>query len=232
MAADVDGWRGAPVALGRPALLRRWARLAAAGGAAGTAVEAAGRDVLTRYDEAGRAYHTVEHVGEVVGALEWLCSPDEVAPPVEFAAWFHDAVYDPRAAPGENEQASAEYASDVLGPLGIPPVVIAEAGRLILTTTTHAVDASDRHGAVLADADLWILGAPAPRYRRYADAVRREYAFVSDADWLTGRSALVSAFALRGRLYVTDRAHLALDAAARRNLAWELAALGGGEAQA
>jgi predicted metal-dependent HD superfamily phosphohydrolase len=119
----------------------------------------------------------------------------------------------------------------VLERLGVPPVVVDEAARLVRTTATHAVEVSDEAGAVLADADLWILGSPPERYRRYAAAVRREYGFLSDHDWRTGRSAVLDGFARRPRLYVSDRAHRALDAGARRNLAWELAALGGGQAQ-
>jgi predicted metal-dependent HD superfamily phosphohydrolase len=226
-----SGDRPGEPALDPAALIRRWGDAVGRLGSAGPAVDAAGGEVLACYAQAGRAYHTVEHLGEVVGALEWLCGSGGVPPAVEFAAWFHDAVYDPRAAPGRNEEASAVYGGEVLGRLRVPPVVVDEAARLVRTTATHAVEVSDEAGAVLADADLWILGSPPERYRRYAAAVRREYGFLSDNDWRTGRSALIETFARRRRLYVTDRAHRALDAGARRNLAWELAALGGGEAE-
>ncbi len=221
-----------PASLDPAVLIRRWGDAVGRLGSAGPAVNAAGGEVLACYTQPGRAYHTLEHLGEVVGALEWLRGSDGVPPAVEFAAWFHDAVYDPRAAPGRNEEASAVYACEVLERLRVPPVVVDEAARLVRTTATHDVDVSDEAGAVLADADLWILGSPPERYRRYAAAVRVEYGFLSDHDWRTGRSALIETFARRRRLYLTDRAHLAFDAAARRNLAWELAALGGGEAQA
>jgi len=216
---------------GRAGLTRRWARTLGLVAGTGPAVDAAGREVLARYAEARRAFHTVEHLGEVVAALDWVCGADGVPPAVELAGWLHDVVYDPRAAPGRNEEASAVYAGETLGRMGVPAALVAEVARLIRTTATHVVDASDAGGAVLADADLWILGSPPARYRRYADAVRREFGFLSDADWGAGRSAVIGGFAARNRIYVTDRAHVALDAAARRNLAWELATLGGGEAQ-
>ena len=142
---------------------------------------------------------------------------------VELAALFHDAIYDPRAAPGENERASAELARATVGD--------EEVVRLVLLTAGHDVDPDDRNGAVLADADLWVLGSPPDRYRRYAADVRAEYAFVDDDAWRAGRSAVLRGFLDRPRLYVTDRFHARLDGAARRNLVGELAALGGGEPQ-
>ena len=93
----------------------------------------------------------------------------------------------------------------------------------MLLTAGHEVAAGDANGAVLADADLAILGADADRYARYAADVRAEYAHVADDAWRAGRSAVLRRFLDRPRLYVTDRAHAALDASARRNLAAELA---------
>jgi predicted metal-dependent HD superfamily phosphohydrolase len=136
---------------------------------------------------------------------------------VEDALWWHDAVYDPTASHGENEHASAL--------LALETGCSAETARLIELTAGHTVAADDANGAVVADCDLSILGASEERYARYAADVRAEYEHVADADWSVGRAALLRSFLERPRLFVTDRMHDKLDAAARRNLQWELATL-------
>lgn len=181
-----------------------------------------------RYAEPHRRYHTVEHLDEVLAAVADLADLADDPRAVELAAVFHDAVYDAAAAPGVNEQASAELAVEVLG----DDPAVREVVRLVLLTITHEVEPGDRNGAVLSDADLSILGSSPERYDRYAADVRAEYAHVDDESWRAGRSGVLRRFLARPRLYLNDRVHDRLDAAARSNLARELAALGGGASQA
>lgn len=201
-------------------------------GAGGEEIAAAGHRILAAYAEPQRRYHTVEHLSEVLVMLGDLVdlATDPVA--VELAAWFHDTVYDVAAGPGINEADSAELAVAVLAPLGVAPPVIDATRRLIMTTVEHTPGRGDVDAQVLSDADLWVLGAPRDRYRRYVEDIRKEYAWLDDAAWREGRSAVLAGFLDRVRIYLTDRAHAAFDASARRNLAGELAALGGGESKA
>jgi predicted metal-dependent HD superfamily phosphohydrolase len=179
--------------------------------------------VRARYAEPHRRYHTVEHLDEVMAAVAELADLADDPRAVELAVLFHDAVYDPASAPGESERASAGLAAAALGGDSIAPEVV----RLVLLTAGHEVEPGDRNGAVLADADLWILGSSPERYARYAADVRAEYGHVDDDAWRAGRSALLRGFLDRPRLFRTDRFHARFDAAARRNLAGELAALVG-----
>ncbi len=184
-------------------------------------------ELLARYAEPHRRYHTAEHVEEVLAAVDAL--RDLAADPaaVELAAWMHDAVYDPRAPAGANEEASARLAlARVGGPRG------EEVARLIRLTADHTCAAGDANGAVLLDADLWILGAPPARYERYRAGVRAEYGHLDDEAWRVWRSGVLRALLARPRLYVTHRFRDRLEPQARRNLAGELAALGGGEPEA
>ena len=216
----------------RDDLYGRWHDLVAPWGAADREIDRAGRAVVSRWAEAHRRYHTTVHLREVLAAVDALAdlAHDRVA--VELAAWLHDAVYDPRAAGGANEAASADLATFLLIGLQVPVSTISEVGRLILSTASHHVEANDPDGAVLADADLSILGAPQDRYRRYAAEVRAEFGFVDDHRWRAGRSAVLRDFADRSRLFVTDRAQATLGVRAGDNLQWELAALGGREPEA
>lgn len=74
---------------------------------------------------------------------------------VELAAWFHDAIYD--IGRDDNEDRSAELARELLSTSPVRD----EVARLVLATKTHKVSAGDINGAVLSDADLSVLGAPA-----------------------------------------------------------------------
>ena len=212
--------------MSRSDLSAAWAELLRSLGAADRrAVAHAFDEVSARYSEPHRRYHTLEHVAEVLGYLEDLWSPAPPPPGLCLAAWLHDVVYDPRRA--DNEAASAAWATGRLGALGVADDVGREAHRLIELTAGHDPSDDDEPGRVLADADLAILGAPGDRYDRYAAAVREEYGFVPDEDYRAGRSRVLHGFLERSAIYHTDRARAAFEAAARGNLARELAALSG-----
>lgn len=179
--------------------------------------------VVAAYSEPHRHYHTLEHLGEMFRVVGRLPVRDPGA--VQLAVWFHDVVYDPRAA--DNEARSADAAADWLGPLGVPAETIANVKRLIATTAHFTGDPpSDPDARALLDADLAILGASEQRYARYAADIRAEYAWVPDDAYRTGRAAVLESFLARPRLYFADILHAEGDAPARRNLRAELAALG------
>ena len=189
-------------------LTARWQRLAPQWGAPTEIVDAVYGDVVTRYGEPHRRYHTLEHIAEVLAAVDELDGGVEV----EWAAWLHDVIYDVRAA--DSEARSAGYAGEVLAQLRAPDDVIREVQRLIELSATHAVVGGDKHGAVFVEADLAILSSPAERYDRYARDVRGEYGHIDDAGWRTGRRAVLESLLSR----VTDER-------ARSNLTRELSAL-------
>ena len=95
----------------------------------------------------------------------------------------------------------------------------------MIWATAHTADAAPpalRDTRVLLDADLAILGAAPQRYARYAADIRKEYAWVPEADYRAGRAGILERFLARQRIYY----HPSMDeAAARRNLAREIAAL-------
>jgi predicted metal-dependent HD superfamily phosphohydrolase len=201
-----------------------WRGLAGGWGAPRETVDAAYADVCARYAEAHRRYHTLEHIREVLAALDQLGG---AGPAVWVAAWLHDVVYDPHADAGANEAASADHAARLVTRLGGPPDVADDAARLVRSTESHSPDGPGAE--LLSDADLWILGAPRERYRRYASDVRDEYGFLGDDAWRSGRAAVLGSLQARPRIY---RVASGWEAAARANLAWELATLGGGQPQA
>lgn len=203
-----------------PDLLRPWTRLLGDGADA----RRAGLDVLARYAESHRRYHDGRHLAELLAALDGL-SGGSAPPIVVLAAYWHDAVYDPRA--GDSEQRSAELAAAVLPGLGVAPSSTAEVVRLVLLTAAHDPAPDDTDGALLSDADLSVLAAVPERYDAYAADVRAEYAHVPDDAFRTGRAAVLRALVDREQVYASEPARVRWEAAARRNVGTELSRLVG-----
>ncbi|MFB9838486.1 HD domain-containing protein, partial [Actinoallomurus acaciae] len=132
-------------------LLRRW-----------PGPETLGADLLRRYAEPHRRYHTTEHLADVLDHVDELAGEAADADAVRLAAWFHDAVYDPTR--GDNEERSAVLAERMLADTDLPAATVAEVARLVRLTATHDPAEGDRDGAVLCDADLAVLAAPPDRY--------------------------------------------------------------------
>jgi predicted metal-dependent HD superfamily phosphohydrolase len=179
--------------------------------------------LLQAYGDPARGYHDLRHLAEVLDRLDELSSNGVRFEPlaVQLAAWFHDAVYDGR--PGAEER-SASWAREALS--DVEESVGAEVQRLVLLTADHQVRQGDRNGAALCDADLAILAAPHVRYSAYADDVRREYAHLTDTEFVRGRAAVLRGLAGRGRLFATPYGREHWQPAARANIARELGELG------
>lgn len=179
-------------------------------------------DVVTRYGEPHRRYHTLAHARAVADGVSSIASPSGLSDPRAglLAAWLHDAIYDTRAV--GNEDASAVYASAALGALGVEAGLVERCAELIRVTATHLAETLDE--AILCDADLAILATPADVYAGYSRQVREEYDWVPDADFRAGRAAILRTLLARDALYRTPVARR-WEAAARSNVEAELAEL-------
>ncbi|QIQ04190.1 HD domain-containing protein [Streptomyces liangshanensis] len=179
--------------------------------------------LLTRWSEPQRRYHTVDHLRAVLDHVDTLARYADDPDLVRLAAWFHDAVYRPDRS--ENEERSARLAELALPEAGLSQDGTDEVARLVRLTTTHAAAEDDRNGAVLCDADLAVLGSPPETYDAYAAAVREEYGFIPEADFRAGRAAILEQLLDLPRLFRTPHGELEWEARARRNLAAELRTL-------
>jgi predicted metal-dependent HD superfamily phosphohydrolase len=175
------------------------------------------------YQEPGRFYHDLGHIAEILGTLASLRVPAREPELLDLAGWFHDVVYDSRAK--DNEERSAVVATEALHRLGLPPDRIDRVAALIRMTRDHRADPADADAQRLLDADLAILGSPPEKYKEYARAIRREYAWVPEPDYRAGRRAVLRQFLGRPRIFATEELFGRLEDAARRNLAGEIAEL-------
>ena len=197
-----------------------WLRDARAVGARGDVAQA-GVDLLGRYTEAHRRYHDLAHVDDVLRHVEELSAHAGDVRVVRLAAWFHDAVYDPAAA--DNEDRSAQVAETTLAALRVDDDVVADVARLVRVTAEHAPEQGDADAEVLCDADLAILASAPARYDDYVAAVRAEYAHLDGATFALGRAAVLRRLLARESLFSTQTGRTEWEAAARQNLAAELA---------
>jgi predicted metal-dependent HD superfamily phosphohydrolase len=198
-----------------------------------------GKDLLRRYAEPHRHYHTVNHLHHVLVMIDELAEDQDLFL-VRLAAWFHDAVYAIPTGQLSNEEASARLAIRTLGRVGLEQEDLNQVARLVRLTETHVPGARDPEGELLCDADLAILAAPPEEYARYVEQVRAEYAAVPERAFLAGRLAVLTELADReitplaaeagGRsapasIFRTAKGRRRLTSAARANVAAEMESL-------
>jgi predicted metal-dependent HD superfamily phosphohydrolase len=177
------------------------------------------------YAEPHRRYHTRAHIEDCLAKLALVPDLSERDRRVlEYAIWWHDAVYDPTRT--DNEAASARLARLDLADLGAPPEVIDCVERLIHLTAGHSVAPGDRLGAIMVSIDLSILGETPAVYAAYAAAVREEYAHVPDAAFRAGRRRVLEGFLAAPAIFPDPAFQARYEAQARENIARELSGLG------
>jgi predicted metal-dependent HD superfamily phosphohydrolase len=206
---------------------RAWTEAVVGAGGTVAAAQTSAVDLVARYGEPHRRYHTADHIRAVLAGAAALADELDVAPDqrtvLALAVCAHDVVY--AARPADDERRSADWARAALLAAQVPPATIDRVAALILGTAGHEADPDDVVEAILSDADLAILGSDPATYAGYAAAVRQEFASVSDEGWRTGRTAVLRSLAGRPQLFVTAGGHRRWDAAARANLAREQAQL-------
>lgn len=181
-------------------------------------------NLLARWQEPQRRYHTLTHLTAVLDHIDVLEKYADAPDVVRLAAWFHDAVYLPDRS--ENEERSARIAERALPEAGLAKAQTAEVARLVRLTVTHDPADDDPDGQVLCDADLAILAAPPFAYAAYTAAVREEYGFVPNDAFRDGRAAILRQLLDLPRLFRTPHGQREWEATARYNLRSELELLG------
>jgi len=175
--------------------------------------------LIAAWTEPQRHYHNLTHLAECFAEFDPVRTLAAHPAAVEFALWFHDAVYDPKAS--DNEERSAALAIQCLSEAGLPRDFSNGVVQLILATKHHEAGAHP-DAPLLIDVDLSILGQPEPRFREYEEQIRREYAWVPDFVFAGKRAKILERFVARDRVYHTDWFNLKFEAQARANLQWSI----------
>lgn len=208
-----------------PALVERWQALVGVDGPGAAVVDRTFAMLAQRHGERGRHYHTLGHVRALLDLASEFGSRLADARAVQFACWFHDAIYKSRKQ--DNEEQSALLATAALGRLRVPAPTIERVAAMIRATKGHDATGLDEDGRWFLDFDLAILGADAAVYAEYQAAIRREFRWVPAMLYRRGRREVLEGFLRREQLYFTAPMRERCEAQARTNLAAELKALGG-----
>jgi predicted metal-dependent HD superfamily phosphohydrolase len=124
----------------------------------------------------------------------------------------------------DNEEQSAELALSFCCLAKLPPQVADRTAALILLTK-HQLPVDDTDGQLLVDIDLSILGQDPERFARYENAIRQEYAAVSETAFRDGRAAVLRKFFERDFIFHTSAFRDLYEESARANLRWSLSRL-------
>jgi predicted metal-dependent HD superfamily phosphohydrolase len=185
------------------------------------------RELSALYGAKDRHYHNLAHIEAMLalaGGYRGLLGDTGA---VEAAIWFHDAIYDSKAK--DNEAQSAALAEKKLAGR-TDAERLSRISAMIVATAAHQLPPFDeatatRDASLFLDMDLSILGAAPDAFDAYERAVRREYGWVEEPMWRAGRSAVLTSFLARPRIFHSEEFRQRFEPQARANLARSLAAL-------
>ena len=169
-----------------------------------------------------RAYHSIDHVQEVLRQVDVVAQGPGWRQPreVQLAALYHDAIY--VAGRGDNEARSAQLARAHLAQWPQPGVDMARVADLIELTARHgglSPGDVDAEAALFLDCDMAILGAAPEVFDAYDRGIASEYAgVVPGFIFRRKRRQFLKDLLQRERIYLSEFFHARLDAAARANL--------------
>jgi len=172
-------------------------------------------EMVQAYAEPHRFYHTARHILHCLAefdAVRHFCHAPDL---VEAALWFHDVVYDTTAL--DNEAQSARFSAKWLQQGNVSEAVSARISGLILSTKHDHIPA-DEDARILCDIDIVILGASEIDFSAFEQAIRREYEWVPDDLYRTGRREILAGFLNRKTIYHTPYFIEKYEQRARENL--------------
>ncbi|MEM9484886.1 MAG: hypothetical protein AAGA83_14495 [Cyanobacteria bacterium P01_F01_bin.116] len=175
--------------------------------------------IVVAYGEPQRFYHTVQHINECLGLLDWLVEIQSMAPQplLEMGLWYHDVVYRPQAS--DNERCSADQAIEFLRAGKCQQIEVIDS---LIMATCHLEDyagtAKTQLSQWMVDIDLAILGASPQRFTQYETQIRQEYVWVPQPLYRQKRQTVLMQFLNRPHIYQSPLFQQRFESQARRNL--------------
>lgn len=195
-------------------------------------------DLNILYSQTHRHYHDNKHIMHCLRELEevpavLLTNTDKEI--LEWALWFHDAVYDPKSKKNEENSASLFLNTVLTAPklVSLSEDDVEEVYQLILSTA-HFNPQTNQTGAgtqrpihhlrraYMLDIDFAILGQEFQTYKDYYQDIRTEYWFVPLKNFAVVRSTILSGWLAQPTIFRTKYFQEKYEAQARQNIKFEL----------
>ena len=193
----------------------RWNQLASQYSDDKSIIDTLWQDILIRYQEPHRAFHTLSHLHHIFLDLDHVECTNSMA----FAVWYHDIIYKPSS--NKNEKKSAEHALAALQNLNVPLDMQHSVKNMIEATQNHHSD--DIETQYFLDADMAILGSDASQYSEYLKALKIEYKSIPKMLYNRGRKRFIMATLAADKIYQSEYFHQRYEKQARNNLTNEMA---------
>ena len=179
-------------------------------------------EIKSKYSTALRFYHNMSHLDHLIVELNPVKNQIEDWQTIVLSVAYHDIVYNPLKK--NNEEKSADIATDRLGQLNVSEEQKEECSQKILSTRRHAVsDHPDTN--YFTDADLSILGSAPGSYSDYSQKIRKEYKYFPDLMYNPGRKKVLKRFLEMSTIFKTRHFQNKYEVQARRNITNELKSL-------
>ena len=167
------------------------------------------------YNEPHRAYHNLDHIECCLNELNHVREEIQSIDELTMALFFHDIIYDTKAK--YNEEQSALLADEILSEAGVSNDALQLIHSLIMATK-HPAEPTTKDEAIIIDIDLAILGQERDLYDQYEANIRQEYSWVPEADFKTGREAVLKSFLNRDFIFELDYFSDKYEVSAQENL--------------
>lgn len=177
-----------------------------------------------RYDQPWRYYHNFNHPLDLFSFFTTHSRFVKDSAAIGWTIMYHDAIYDPTAPSGSNEELSARLAERELTAV-TSKATVEKVAKYTRATASHTVSGIDPDLDFFLDLDLMILGAPSDRYSKYASDIRLEYSHVPADQYVVGRIAILKSLAQRvdsSGLFRTELFKGLFEIQAQENIAREI----------
>ncbi len=200
-----------------------WMQLAVRTGCTNTYADIGIQHIIRRYSAAGRHYHNLEHLSDLL-CLQQQYAPDIIDnDSVLHAIFFHDIIY--TTTRKDNEEKSAQEAVQYLQNTRCPVDKQQKVYHYIMATAGHQNPLADPDLDYLLDFDLHILGATPAQYDAYTKQIRKEYWIYPAFMYNKGRKSVLQHFLSQPHIYKTAAFREKYELKARENMERELEAL-------
>ena len=184
--------------------------------------------LVKAWEEPHRVFHTKEHLRDCLFHLEqerWGGLIEGVnRARLALALWFHDAVYDVRAA--DNEEKSAAWATQSLALLDVSSDNIDIVRHLILSTKPSYARTDSFLEDWMHDIDLHIFGVQVLKFAQFTQDIRQEFAWVDDLNYRRGHDLVMRRLITNPHgIYRTEAGRLDYEETARTNIELQLQGL-------